>query len=131
MKSGVFAGAFAGLVSGVITVIIIIIGGSFGLWGFIPTPVIELTTIFAVLTTFFGAIFGMIYAKFYGSIPSKGVIKGLIFGLMIWFVKDIAAGAYAGFAMGQYAVGINLIVGGSYMWFIYGLVLGYLYKPTK
>jgi len=128
LKNAILAGAIAGLVSGIITAMIVIIGYSLGLWGMMSIPSIELVTNMLVLTIFFGVIFGAIYAKFYDSIPGKSAIKGLIFGLMIWLIKDIAAGAYVAFTMREFAVGINLIVGGSYMWIIYGLVLGYLYK---
>ena len=51
---------------------------------------------------------------------------------MIWLIKDITAGAYLTFvsSMNVYylAAATNLIVIGVYMWPIYGIALGYLYK---
>ena len=80
--------------------------------------------------------FGLLYKRIYNLIPGKGIIKGLFFGLLIWFIKDIAAGAYlifsgtvtAGGLFEWVTAGVNLIVMGLNMWIIYGLVLGYLYK---
>jgi len=93
-----------------------------------PTSMIESAAILAVLATIFGAIFGVIYARFYPLIPDKGLMKGLYFGMMIWLIKDIAAGAYAAITMGAVAVGVSLVAGGVYMWIVYGLVLGALYR---
>lgn len=81
-----------------------------------------------VLGIIFGTVFGAIYSRFHDLIPGKGISKGLYFGLMIWFIKDIAAGAYTALTMGQVATGIGLIVVGFFMWIAYGPVLAALYK---
>jgi hypothetical protein len=44
-------------------------------------------------------IFGLLYSKYYESTPGKGTMKGLYFGLIIWTVKDIAAGSYTAFIL--------------------------------
>ena len=81
-----------------------------------------------VLTVIFGPVVALVYSRFYDLIPGKSLKKGLNFGLMVWFIKDIMAGAYIAFGMMQPIIGVSLIVVGLYLWIIYGLVLGYLYK---
>ena len=142
MKSGILAGASAGLISGLLSAIMIVIGRLIRLYG-VLTPTGNMfifSTGWIVLTIMFRVSFGLIYLKAYDIIPGKGIKKGLSFGLMIWFIKDIAAGAYLIFSgimtpprgiIEWVAGGVNLIVIGLYMWPIYGLVLGYFYKPTK
>jgi len=135
MKSGIVAGAIAGLVSGIVSSISVSVGLSIGLYGggfwgipaaFLPA---DLAIAMVVLTFFFGTILGLLYSKFYDLIPGSGLRKGLNFGLMVGFVKDIMADAYVTIPMMQpIIIGVNLIVGGFYMWIIYGLVIGALYK---
>ncbi len=81
-----------------------------------------------LLTVIFGAIFGAMYARFHDQIPGDGASKGLYFGLMIWLVKDIAAGVYIGVVDRIPSITIGLIYGGFFMWIAYGPVLGTLYK---
>jgi hypothetical protein len=138
MKNIVFASAIAGLISGLLSAIIVVIGRLIKLFGVLAP--MENTIIFSigwiVLTVIFCIFFGLLYKGIYDLIPGKGIMKGLFFGLLIWFIKDIAAGAYliftgtvvAGGLFEWITAGVNLIVMGSYMWVIYGLVLGYLYK---
>ena len=128
MKSGVYAGAVAGLISGIMCSFLGYVWVLLRIFEFSPGPLIDVFVSITLLTVIFGAIFGFIYARFYSLIPSEGFKKGLYFGLMIWFIKDIAAGSYVTFVARQIAIGFDLIVGGLYMWIIYGLVLGVLYK---
>jgi uncharacterized membrane protein YadS len=135
MKNAILAGAIAGLVSGIVSSLLVFVGLSIGILGAnIIVSVSQLqktnSAIYIILlTVIFGTLVALIYSKFYDSIPGKGLKKGLYFGLMIWFVKDIMAAAYITIPMMQPAIiGVNLIVVGFYVWVIYGLVLGYLYK---
>ena len=135
MKSGLTAGFIAGLLSGIFSAIITYLGLSIGLYG-VKTSIINAAVAMLLLTIFFGTLFGLLYERIYGSIPYEGVKKGLFFGLMIWVIKDITAGSYLVFVtslklIDYIAAATDLIVVGIYMWTIYGLVLGYLYKPTK
>lgn len=136
MKNVILAGFIAGLVSGIVSSIIVGVGASVGLYGtgiIIPvTYQANAAILMIVLTVIFGTIVSLIYSRFYDRIPGEGLKKGLFFGLMIWFIKDIMASAYVTLPMMQPTViGISLISVGLYMWPIYGLVIGYLYKPTK
>ncbi|WP_455369966.1 hypothetical protein [[Eubacterium] cellulosolvens] len=144
MKSVYAAGAIAGLVGGIVGVIFYIIGGMLGLIPVGPENIILLTIRFIatrilglpvdavlaviniIVTIIFGAIFGMIYSKFYDSIPGKDITKGLYFGLMIWFIKDIAAGVYVAL-MGGISFAIQLIFVGFFMWIVYGPIISKLY----
>jgi hypothetical protein len=131
LKAGIIAGLIAGVISGLFGAIMVAVGYSIGLYGIPLTPMTITVPIFIVLTVIFGTVLGLIYGRFYSLILGKGLKKGLYFGLMIWFIKDIMAASYVTFIMEQIAVGINLIVVGLYVWIVYGLVIGYLYKPSK
>jgi len=128
MKRGVVAGAVAGLASGIAGVLFAAIGSQIGIFGTPPniTPM-EFTIYWLIITTIFGAIFGVIYAKVYDSIPGKGILKGLTAGLAIWLIKDIATGAYLGAERAPVSV-VAIIWVGFFIWVVYGLVIGILYK---
>lgn len=135
MKNAILAGAIAGLVSGIVSSLLVFVGLSIGLLGaniIVSASQLQKTNsaiYIILLTVIFGTLVALIYSKFYDSIPGEGLKKGLYFGLMIWFVKDIMAAAYIAMPMMQPAIiGVNLIVVGFYVWVIYGLVLGVLYK---
>jgi hypothetical protein len=127
MKSGLTAGTIAGLIAGLFSSILIIAGRLAGLYGvFERAPTMYGLFIFSIgwiiITVIFGIAFGFIYEKIYHSIPGKGIKKGLYFGLMIWFIKDIAAGTYCIYSgimipglWEWVAMGVNLIVIGVYM----------------
>jgi len=139
LKNPILAGVIAGIVMGPLMIIMgnitaIQIGfieppGGKEIWG--PSMFMLLGLAHISLGVIWGSIFGAIYAFIYDIIPSKGVMKGLYFGLMIWLIKDIAAGSYTALILVQFQTAINLIYYGFFMWIIYGLVLGYLYKPPK
>ena len=128
MKNVILAGTIAGLISGITCAILGYVVTSMRIYEFTPGSLIEVTVSMAVLTVIFGVIFSLIYARFYSLIPGEAVKKGLYFGLMIWLIKDITGGAYITFVAKQPGIGIDFLVGGIYIWVIYGLVLGYLYK---
>ena len=139
MKNAILAGAIAGVVMGILMPIIGFISGEIGLieppggkeiWG---TPMYMLLGLAHIsLGLIWGSIFGAVYAFLYSLIPGKGALKGLYFGLSIWVIKDVAAGSYLALTMMEVNSAIILIVVGFFMWIVYGLVLGYLYrKPTK
>ena len=80
------------------------------------------------LSVIWGIFFGVIYGRFFDNIPSKGVMKGLVYGILVWIAKDVAAGSYAAMIFMAMYISINLSIVGFFMWIVYGLVLGYLYK---
>ena len=121
MKSGAGAGAIAGLIGGIVGVISGFIGSIIGLYEMPTGDIITISATMIVLTIVFGAIFGEIFAKFART-------SGLNFGLLIWFVKDIAAGVYIGLIDKLVSIAIALIFTGFFMWIVYGYVLGVLYK---
>ena len=128
MKNGGVAGAIAGLVGGISGVLFAAIGSQLGIFGTPPniTPM-EFTIYWLIITTIFGAIFGVIYAKVYDSIPGIGILKGLTAGLAIWLIKDIATGVYLGAERAAVSV-IAIFWVGFFIWVVYGLVIGKLYK---
>jgi len=136
MKNGIYAGAIAGVIMGICTVIIgfttvFYIGikePTYDVETWTPTLTIWLTLAQIALGVIWGSIFGAIYTFVYDLIPKKGIIKGLYYGLLLWLIKDIAAGSYAAFMLMQRSIAIDLVYYGFFMWTIYGLILGYLYK---
>jgi hypothetical protein len=139
MKSGILAGAIAGIVAGIVNFalgpmlaqieIIEILGGTWEIWD--PSFYVTFALAFISLALIWGTIFGLIYSRYYDSTPGRGVLKGLFFGLMIWFIKDVAAGSYVALIFVAINISTTLILVGFFMWVVYGLVLGYLYKPPK
>ncbi len=127
MKSGVVVGAIAGLVAGIVGDIFGFIGDMIGLFPGPSDPMVAVIT-FIILSIIFGAIFGMLYEKLYDSCPGEGIMKGINGGLIIWLVKDIAAGVFVGFVHGNIGIATSLIFVGFFMWIAYGAVLGMLYK---
>ncbi len=136
MKNGILAGVIAGVIMGICTVIIgftsvFYIGfkePTYGIEGWTPMLTMWLTLAQVTLGIIWGSIFGAIYTLVYDILPKKGIIKGLIYGLLLWLIKDIAAGSYAALMLMNIPVAVDLIFYGFFMWTIYGLILGYLYK---
>ena len=136
MKNGIYAGAIAGVIMGICTVIIgfttvFYLGikePTYDVETWTPTLTIWLTLAQISLGIIWGSIFGAIYTFVYDLIPKKGIIKGLYYGLLLWLIKDIAAGSYTAFMLMQRSIAIDLVYYGFFMWTIYGLILGYLYK---
>ena len=136
MRNGILAGAIAGTIMGICTVIIgfftvfylEIKAPTYDIEAWTPTLTIWLTLAQIALGIIWGSIFGAIYTLVYNLIPNKGIIKGLYYGLLLWLIKDIAAGSYTALMLMQVTTAIDLIYYGFFMWIIYGLILGKLYK---
>jgi len=135
MKSVAALGAIAGAAIGIVQagsayvladLGIIAFPGGRGIWG--PSLVALLLLATISLGVIWCTIFSIIYARFYDKVPGKGVLKGLCFGMMIWLIKDIAAGSYVALIMVQTSVAASLIIIGFFMWIVYGLILGTFYK---
>ena len=129
---GAIAGCAAGMIAAVCSYIFFLVFrvvepiGGFEIW----SP--SLSMLFALaqlsLGIIWGIIFSLIYSKLANSIPGKGVMKGVYFGLLIWVIKDVAAGSYTILIRTDVSWGIGLIVIGFFMWIVYGPLLWYLYK---
>jgi hypothetical protein len=134
MKNAILAGAIAGAVSAPGLVVSAYVFGNMGV--FVPpggteiwTPSMLMLLVIAHLSLgiIWGAIFGLLFASLYGWIPGKGVVKGVYYGLLIWMIKDVAAGSYLALTIMEVNAAIMLIIG--FFWcIVYGPVLGYLYK---
>ena len=136
MNNPLIAGAIAGLVAAIIQSASAFIfylmfkllepPGGFAIWD------ISMSTLFFMaalpLGIIWGIVFSVIYSRISNCIPGKGVMKGVYFGLLIWVIKDIAAGSYTVLIRTDVNWGLGLIIGGFFMWIVYGLILGYLYK---
>jgi hypothetical protein len=139
MKNILVVGPIAGVVLGTVSLVtsyifglhfrILEAPGGLEIWDPSLVRLFALATL--SLGVIWGTIMGVIYAKFYDRVPGKGILKGLYFGLIIWLIKDIMAGSYLALTMLEIPSAIILLINGFFMWPAYGLVLGFLYKPTK
>ena len=135
MKSSILAGAIAGSIMGIVNFVLGYmlsyigitepLGGS---WEIAQSLLMLIVLALFSLSVIWGIFFGVIYGRFFDNIPSKGVMKGLVYGILVWIAKDVAAGSYAAMIFMAMYISINLIIVGFFMWIVYGLVLGYLYK---
>lgn len=134
MSRIIVVGAIAGFIIGIV---FFIFGALFVRFEIIEPPVsleiwrgLYVLVILASISlgVIWGVIFGVVYSLLYNSVPGKGVLKGLCFGILIWLIKDIAAGSY----IALIGIGTNyalaLILVGFFMWIVYGFILGYFYK---
>ena len=135
MKSSILAGAIAGSIMGIMNFVLgymlsIIgvtepLGGS---WEIAQSLLMLIVLALFSLSVIWGIFFGVIYGRFFDNIPGKGIMKGLVYGILVWIAKDVAAGSYVTLIFMATSISINLILVGFFMWIVYGLVLGYLYK---
>ncbi|WP_455277428.1 hypothetical protein [[Eubacterium] cellulosolvens] len=78
-----------------------------------------------------GIFIALIFPKVYNLVPGKGITKGLVYGLVAnWVLNELHLGTWA-FGYGYYAVTVSVFLAGGINAIIYGLLLGYLYKPQK
>jgi hypothetical protein len=68
----------------------------------------------------------MLFVVFYEKIPGKGVLKGLIFSMIMFFISSFRSGIFV-LAYGDLMLGLWQF-GGGFTFFVFGILLGYLYK---
>ena len=137
MKNAILVGAIAGAVATIAAVISAYVFGYLGVFE-PPGGTMDIWSNYSMLILFGGAnlslgiFWGMIggaaFSYLYNLIPGEDAVKGLYFSLSIWVIKDVAAGSYLGLIMMEVNSAITLIICGFFMWILYGLILGYLYK---
>jgi len=132
IQSGIYPGAFAGLVGGLVTPI-----GNLIFNKELHPKLVEDIGFFIGQTgthVFFnmiwGIVFGIIFMRFYEKIPARGIFKGIIFGTVMFFMTTLR-GAFYQLAIGELMWFLYLVFTSYSMYFVFGLVLGYLYKPSK
>ena len=136
-QKGMIAGAIAGVIMGITVTPLYFISVLIGISEILVSETVwdlsmyTLTVVAHIsLGLIWGIIFGLLYSKYYECTPGKGIMKGLYFGLIIWMVKDLAAGSYTAFILQEATTAKFLIYYGFFMWIIYGVVLGFLYKKS-
>lgn len=134
LKSFIVAGLIAGFVSGIVNTIFSI-SGVYALLSAAPLvfPVNIQTIVIHGITVgiIWGIMWSIFYEIFYDYVPAKGVKKGLIYGLIIWIIAPIHnAGVSAMYGYFRYAIPYAFATFFS-ICITYGILLGYLYKPTK
>ena len=93
-------------------------------------PISNIATNEILLGVIWGTIFGIFYSILYDSIPGQGISKGLTYGMIVFLIsriRDVSYGMVYDFI--PFAIAIAFV--GFFIFLIYGVVLGLLYKPTK
>jgi len=135
MKNSIISGAIAGLFSGISGFVFTIIYADFmGLsYPYSPADIIPISNIATneiLLGVIWGAIFGIFYSILYDSIPGQGLSKGLTYGMLVFLISRIRPVFYA-MTGGDIPNAIAITFVGFFMFLIYGILLGLLYKPKK
>ena len=83
----------------------------------------------AFMNMMWGAVFGILYAIFYSRIPGKIIFKGVAFAILIFFITSFRV-AFSSLLYGNI---VNFIGWGNgiFLFLVYGLVLGLLYRKPK
>ena len=84
----------------------------------------------AFFNLIWGIVIGIFFVMFYEKIPGRGISKGIAFSMIIFFLTSFL-GAILSIAYGKPMVGYWSAFGGFTNFFIFGIIIGYLYKPTK
>lgn len=155
MMNGAVLGAFLGIINGIVAVFFVMVYEY--LYGFsLILPSIQNITVImfrfgahAFWHLLWGAIFGAIFARAYDVIPGKGVIKGLYYAYIIFLISTVHQGAlYLTYGciqpLGVLIQGLNIemkeiwllfglewIVVDIFVYALYGLLIGRLYKPPR
>ena len=136
IMSGFFPGTIAGCIYGVMAFSSNLLMGILGIWAWIPNYLADIEFLLNQLGThvFFnliwGGIFGMLFAFFYERIPDGKISKSLIFSMIIFSITSFRVGIYY-LVYGSFPGFFGWVFFGFFAFIPYGLLLGYLYKPTK
>jgi len=76
-----------------------------------------------------GVVFGILFVMFYKRIPGKKILKGITFAMIIFFITSFRVSLYwlSYGSIGGFVGWFN----GIFLFLIFGLILGYFYKPSK
>jgi hypothetical protein len=153
MITGAVLGAFLGIINGIVAVFFVMIYEYFIGFSLVPPSIQDITVIMyrfgahAFWHLLWGAIFGAIFARTYNVIPGKGIIKGLYYAFIILIISSVHQGAlslaygfiqplgipFLNFELKEFWLisGLEWIVVDLFVYAVYGVLIGYLYKPTK
>ena len=137
MIGGFYPGAIAGLVGGIASFFANFTFSHDFAEYLVPGHVLDLSLILGqlggqiVFHMIWGTFLGLIFPKVYNLVPGRGIVKGLIYGLIgAFLINELTAALYwAGY--GNFHISYMAIMTGGFQAIFYGLVLGYLYKPSK
>ena len=140
MTKSALVGAIAGILGGIAAYLMQIIDNIFhyqlgSAWMEISFIIFQLSTHVGV-HSIYGMIFGAIFTIVYSLVPKKGISKGIIYGLIAYLITDVHFGVRAiiyGITTipGLVHEGFATIYIGFIAFLVFGIVIGYLYKPTK
>jgi len=145
IKGGLHPGAIAALSCGISAGSLAVIGHMTGYWGVYTSGELVNTIEFwyaqfghhIFIHLIWGTLYGLIFTKVYNLVPGEKVIKGLFYGLILFFITTFQIDTWVMVWLATrniWDVVLNTITNDSaWVWthIVYGLVLGYLYKPPK
>jgi len=144
--SGILPGAIAGFCGGLAASVFAVMGHVTGYWG-VPAPSGQIISTIdfwwsqagthTFINMMWGILFGAIFTKVFNLVPGKGVKKGLLYGLILFLITtfqytvfgfffNVYFKDWSGFLSGFLGLSI-----GAAQAIVFGLVIGYLYKPSK
>jgi len=78
-----------------------------------------------------GIFLALIFPKVYNLVPGKGITKGLVYGLVANYLLIEVRSVTEAIGYGLFGIVVSFLIVGPIYATIYGLILGYLYKPKK
>lgn len=139
IKGGMIVGAIAGFIGGIVAFILQFMNAIvmkipyYWTWPhYSPiTSIVNLAATEIVLMVIWGAVFSILFILFFIRIPGKGAMKGLYFGLILCLLCVLRTCSWGIPYAAIYNTLVMSVITYSFMFIIYGIVLGALYKPPK
>jgi hypothetical protein len=132
LRNGIHPGAIAGFFGGIGVFILNIIIFNRELFPYMTdiSFLISQMGTHAFFNMIWGIVFGIFFVMFYEKIPGKGISKGMVYCIIIFFLTPFLLGL-GEIAYGEPMRGYWYCIGGFTNFFIFGIIIGALYKPTK
>ena len=138
--SGVIPGAIAGFLGGIAASIVNFVSFIIGLFGpqVMPGAPGKLIMDFWIsqtgghleLNLVWGAVFGVIFTQVYNLVPKEGIRKGLYYSLIIFLLGTFHTELYW-LVWGYASLFVWGVPVGFFQAIVFGIVLGYFYKPKR
>jgi hypothetical protein len=138
MTKGTLAGIIAGILGGIAAYLMQIIDNIYvyklGTAWMDPSFILSQLSVHLGVHAIYGGVFGAIFVCVYDMVPKKGLSKAIVYGLIAFLVTDVHfAFRYILYALTVWPEILGENIGTLYIGFVaflvFGIVLGYLYKP--
>jgi len=131
---GIYPGAIAGIVVGISAFFLTVVIMNPLLW---PKLIADIGFLIsqlgshALFNLIWGIVFGILFAMFYDKIPKKGILKGLIFGIVLFFFLNFQSVIRNLIYPYNNMMALWTFLAALFVFIPFGIVIGYLYKPSK